>query len=38
VMEEQKEWEQEFLNNIKKYEDIIKDSPNKNNISQYNNY
>ena len=38
VMEEQKEPEKEFLNNIKKYEDIIKDSPDKKNMSQYNNY
>lgn len=37
VMEGQKEQE-EFLNNIKKYEDIIKDSPDKRNLSQYNNY
>jgi hypothetical protein len=38
MMEEQKEQEQEFLSNIKKYEDIIKDSPDKKNLSQYNNY
>ena len=38
VMEEQKEPEQEFLNNIQKYEDIIKDSPDKKYFSHYNNY